>query len=202
MWYIEIDGTTGAYLQDYSEVFIRAENINSYGATSGQVLMADGSNGASWQSPSTPSVEGTSVLSTGATSGQVLQADGNGGASWQNAGGGGSSVYVHYITFYRTTASSTYRRLYCTMTIINNDSTAITSANSLRSAIISIGSNVNIATGGRLETGGNTNIYMPVSFLINLSGTLYLAGVKSDGTAENYDVYSAITNVTDVVVTL
>ena len=88
MWYIEIDGTTGSYLQDYSEVFIRAENINSYGATSGQVLMADGSNGASWQTPSTPSVEGTSVLSTGATSGQVLQADGNGGASWQSASGG------------------------------------------------------------------------------------------------------------------
>lgn len=52
MWYFEIDSTTGAYLQDYSEVFVRAENINSYGATSGQVLQADGNGGASWQTPS------------------------------------------------------------------------------------------------------------------------------------------------------
>lgn len=52
MWHIEIDSTTGAYLQDYTQSFIRAENINSYGATSGQVLTANGSNGASWQTPS------------------------------------------------------------------------------------------------------------------------------------------------------
>ena len=97
MWYIEIDGTTGSYLQDYSEVFIRAENINSYGATSGQVLMADGSNGASWNS--IPAPEGTAVKSTGETSGQVLTADGNGGASWQNAGGGTTlTKYTYTLT--------------------------------------------------------------------------------------------------------
>ena len=145
----------------------------------------------------------TGISSGTATSGQVLTADGNGNATWQTAGGGGSSVYVHYITFYRTTSSSSFRRLYCTITLINNDSTAITSNTSLRSAIISIGNNSNIAVGGRMETGANTNIYMPVSFLSNISGTLYLAGIKSDGTTENYsDVYSAITNVTDFVVTL
>ena len=131
MWYIEIDGTTGSYLQDYSEVFIRAENINSYGATSGQVLMADGSNGASWQTPSTPSVEGTSVLSTGATSGQVLQADGNGGASWQNAGGGGSK-YLHIITLKVPYGSGGQNII---IHIINTDSSKYTTADACISAV-------------------------------------------------------------------
>ena len=67
MWHIEIDSTTGAYLQDYTQSFIRAENMNSYGATSGQVLTADGSNGASWQTPSGSSPEIVTISGSSGT---------------------------------------------------------------------------------------------------------------------------------------
>lgn len=55
--YFEIDSATGSYLQDFTETFIRAENINSYNATSGKVLQADGNGGASWEDAGGGSVE-------------------------------------------------------------------------------------------------------------------------------------------------
>ena len=73
MWHIEIDSTTGAYLQDYTQSFIRAENINSYGASNGQVLTSNGDGTSSWANAS----GGSSKISLSTNSGTLSNDDYN-----------------------------------------------------------------------------------------------------------------------------
>ena len=131
---VQLVKSTGVLSSYFINFNVRSGIVNSETATSGQVLTADGTGGASWVSPSTPSVEGTAVLSTGETSGKVLTADGTGGASWQTAGGGGSQLYEHNISF-------TFGSGRCSLTIVNNVSTAYAGIAQIRAYLVDNGLN-------------------------------------------------------------
>ena len=157
------DLTMQRILKDSSSVYFYAHFVDT-GKASFLLCEVNAVTGAYTISGGDLPIKASNIDSDTATNGQVLTADGNGNASWQNAGGGGSTKYIHNVNFY---ASSPNKAM--VVSIVSNDSTPITTISDFETAFINLYSNNEdaIATG---FVGPSNTIYR----VTNISNEAYI----------------------------
>lgn len=131
-------------------------------------------------------IKASNVNSETATNGQVLTADGSGGASWQNAGGGGSTKYLHKITL-KGKAGKPYSRIY--VNIYSSSSASFTSVSDIYTALNSQQSNQFTEAGGCINSGGMQTIVSLQAF-----STQFIIGTFNDSSASLTNINIPLTD--------
>lgn len=138
----------------------------------------------------------TQMTSEGATAGQVPTADGDGGVSWQTPSGG-SQLYMHNITYYKSGSPSASNNPFYVYLRIYNTSSSQMSISDFKNFLLQTGNTS--CTGWGTWYGSTTRILYSITYL-SASDKIRVQGYQPPSGGSGYEDADVYTNFTDTVI--